>query len=81
MTVEIQVPADDVCTPMKSMRHWLDDVRFDPSTFAWDEVAGRTADDKAGLVDIETNGAAVGIGGGRETGADQGRQSDQCGTK
>jgi hypothetical protein len=42
MTVEIQVPADDVCTPMKSMRHWLDDVRFDPSTFAWDEVAGRT---------------------------------------
>lgn len=42
MTVEIQVPADDVCTPMTSMRHWLDDVRFDPSTFAWDEAAGRT---------------------------------------
>jgi hypothetical protein len=39
-TVEIPVPAEDVSTPMRNMRQWLDDMRFDPSSFAWREIAG-----------------------------------------
>jgi hypothetical protein len=40
MTVEIPVPAEDVSTPMRNMRQWLDDMRFDPSSFALREIAG-----------------------------------------
>jgi hypothetical protein len=40
MTVEVPAPADDVSTPMRRMRQWLDDMRFDPSGFAFQETAG-----------------------------------------
>jgi hypothetical protein len=40
--------------------------------------AGRAADDKARFDDAETDAAAVGIGGGPEEGAGQGRQGDQA---
>jgi hypothetical protein len=42
-TVEVPVPADDVSTPMRNMRQWPDDMRFDPSSFSWTEIAGRAA--------------------------------------
>jgi hypothetical protein len=42
VTVEVPVPADDVSTPMRIMRQWLDDMRFDASSFAWIETGGRT---------------------------------------
>lgn len=41
-TVEVPVLADDVNTPMRDMRQWLDDMRFDPSSFTWREIGGRT---------------------------------------
>jgi hypothetical protein len=41
-TVEVPVPADDVNTPMHNMRRWLDDMRFNPSSFNWSELDGRT---------------------------------------
>ncbi len=41
MTVEIQVPASYVSTPMKTMRRWLDHMRFEASNFNWTEIAGR----------------------------------------
>jgi hypothetical protein len=40
VTVEVPVPAEDVSTPMRNMRQWLDDMRFDPSSFALREIAG-----------------------------------------
>jgi hypothetical protein len=40
VTVEVPVPTDDVSTPMRNMRQWLDDMRFDPSKFNWKETAG-----------------------------------------
>jgi hypothetical protein len=40
MTVEVPVPAEDVNTPARNMRQWLDDSRFDPSSFALREIAG-----------------------------------------
>jgi hypothetical protein len=40
-TVEVPVPAHDVSTPMRDMRQWLDDMRFNPSSFTWRETAGR----------------------------------------
>ena len=40
--------------------------------------AGRAADDNARFDDAETDAAAVGIGGGPEEGAGQGRQGDQA---
>jgi hypothetical protein len=40
-TVEVPVPADDVSTPMRNVRQWLDDKRFDALTFAWSDIAGR----------------------------------------
>jgi hypothetical protein len=43
MTIEVRVPAGDVSTPMRNMRQWLDDMRFDPSSFNWTEIAGRAA--------------------------------------
>jgi hypothetical protein len=39
--VEIQLPANDVSIPAENMRRWLDDVQFDPSTPAWDEIVAR----------------------------------------
>jgi hypothetical protein len=39
--VEVPVPADDVSTPMRKMRQWLDHMRFDPSSFNWREINGR----------------------------------------
>ena len=41
-TVEVPVPADDVSTPMRNMRQWLDDMRFDALSFAWIEIQRRT---------------------------------------
>jgi hypothetical protein len=41
-TVEVPVPADDVSTPMRNMRLWLDQMGFDPSIFTWMEMDGRT---------------------------------------
>jgi hypothetical protein len=41
-TVEVPVPADDVSTPMRNMRQWLDDMRFDALSFAWIEIDRRT---------------------------------------
>jgi hypothetical protein len=41
-TVEVPVPADDVNTPMRNMRRWLDDMQFNPSSFNWSETDGRT---------------------------------------
>jgi hypothetical protein len=43
--------------------------------------AGRAADDDARLDDAEADVAAVGVCGGAEDGAGQGRQRDQAGTK
>jgi hypothetical protein len=40
--VEVPVPADDVSTPMRKMRRWLDDMRFDALSFAWIEIDRRT---------------------------------------
>jgi hypothetical protein len=40
MTVEVPVPTDDISTPMRNMRQWLDDMRFDPSSFTLREIAG-----------------------------------------
>jgi hypothetical protein len=42
VTVEVPVPANDVCTPMRTMRQWLDAIGFDASSFAWIETDGRT---------------------------------------
>ena len=41
-TIEVSVPAEDVCTPMRDMRQWLDDMRFDALSFAWIEIDQRT---------------------------------------
>jgi hypothetical protein len=41
-TVEVPVPAEDVSTPMRNMRQWLDDMRFDALSFAWIEIHRRT---------------------------------------
>ena len=41
MTVEVPAPAKDVCTPVRKIREWLDDMRFDTVSFAWSEAAGR----------------------------------------
>jgi hypothetical protein len=41
MTVEVQVLAEDVSTPMRNMRQWLDHMRFDPLNFMMKEGAGR----------------------------------------
>ena len=41
MTVEVPVPAEDVSTPMRNMRQWLDQMRFDPSKFMMQEATGR----------------------------------------
>jgi hypothetical protein len=41
MTVEVQVLAEDVSTPMRNMRQWLDHMRFDPLNFMMKEDAGR----------------------------------------
>jgi hypothetical protein len=41
MTVEVPVPADDVSTLMRKMRQWLDDMRFEPWSFNWGDVASR----------------------------------------
>jgi hypothetical protein len=41
VTVEVPVPAEDVSTPMRKMREWLDDMRFDPANFMIKEAAGR----------------------------------------
>ena len=38
-TVEVPVPADDVSTPMRNMRRWLDDMRFEASSLTWREIA------------------------------------------
>ena len=43
MTIEVRVPAGDVSTPMRNMRQWLDDMRFDPSSFNRTEIVGRAA--------------------------------------
>jgi hypothetical protein len=32
MTVEVPVPAEDVGTPIRKMRQWLDHMRFDRRT-------------------------------------------------
>ena len=40
VTVEVPVPADDVSTPMRNMRQWLDDMRFEASSLTWREIAG-----------------------------------------
>jgi hypothetical protein len=40
VTVEIPVPTDDVSTPMRDMRQWLDDMRFEASSLTWREIAG-----------------------------------------
>jgi hypothetical protein len=32
-TVEVPVPIDDVSTPMRKMREWLDQMRFNPLSF------------------------------------------------
>ncbi len=40
--VEVPVPGDDVSTPMRNMRRWLDDMQFDPSSYTWTEIDGRT---------------------------------------
>jgi hypothetical protein len=40
MIVEVPVPSEDVSTPMRNMRQWLDDMRFDPSNFTLREIAG-----------------------------------------
>jgi hypothetical protein len=41
MTIEVRVPAGDVSTPMKQMRLWLDNMRFEPSSFNWMDLASR----------------------------------------
>jgi hypothetical protein len=41
MTVEVPVPAEDVSTPMRKMREWLDHMGFEPSRFTWNGGAGR----------------------------------------
>jgi hypothetical protein len=40
VTVEVPVPTDDVSTPMRNMRQWLDDMRFEASNLTWREIAG-----------------------------------------
>jgi hypothetical protein len=40
LTVEIPVLADDVSIPMRKMRRWLDDMRFNPSSVTWTVIAG-----------------------------------------
>jgi hypothetical protein len=41
MTVEVPVPANAVGAAMLDMRRWLDDMRFNPSSFNWREIDGR----------------------------------------
>jgi transcriptional regulator with XRE-family HTH domain len=41
--VEVPVPAEDVSTPMRNMRQWLDHMRFDPSCFTFKETRGHFA--------------------------------------
>ena len=41
MTVEVPLPGDDVATPMRKMREWLDHMKFEPFRFTWDGVPGR----------------------------------------
>jgi hypothetical protein len=36
----VPVPAEDVSTPMRNMRQWLDDLRFNPSCFTFKETRG-----------------------------------------
>jgi hypothetical protein len=40
VTVEVSVPTSDVGTPMRKMRRWLDDMRFDPSSLTWTVITG-----------------------------------------
>ena len=40
VTVEVPVPTNDVGTPMRKMRRWLDDMRFDPSSLTWTVITG-----------------------------------------
>ena len=40
VTVEVPVTTDDVSTPMRNMRQWLDDMRFEASSLTWREVDG-----------------------------------------
>ena len=40
VTVEVPVSSDDVSTPMRNMRQWLDDMRFNPSSLTWTVIAG-----------------------------------------
>jgi hypothetical protein len=37
VTVEVPVPPEDVGTPMRTMREWLDHVQFEPSSFSFRE--------------------------------------------
>jgi glutamate dehydrogenase/leucine dehydrogenase len=40
VTVEVPVPTNDVGTPMRKMRRWLDDMRFDRSSLTWTVITG-----------------------------------------
>jgi hypothetical protein len=41
VTVEVPVPAEKVNALMRTMREWLDSMRFDPSNFTCREIGGR----------------------------------------
>jgi hypothetical protein len=41
VTVEVPVATDEVITPMRKMRQWLDEMRFDASILTWRESADR----------------------------------------
>jgi hypothetical protein len=43
ITVEVPVSSSDVSTPMNAMRAWLDQVRFEPSRFSWEDRTAKQA--------------------------------------